>query len=129
MHDRNAAQSLSVAGVPFSELARGRDLIKIDAEGIEAELLNSARELIIAQRTELLIEVLPKSTLLADVLRHLAQQAGYKIVIIPEWGSDELITIPVNDFKADLPHRSNSKDVLLTMTYLNDARGSAVRVK
>lgn len=116
VHDRAAAQSLSVTGIPFSELARGRDLIKIDAEGIEAELLSSARDLLIAQRTDLLVEVLPDSTRLAGVLRALAEQGGYRIVVIPEWGSDKLITVAVNDFGADLPRKYNSKDVLLTLT-------------
>lgn len=99
---------------PVPAVARGRDLIKIDAEVIEAALLSSAREIIVAQRSELLVEVLPQSNLLAALLRDLAEQVGYRIVIIPNWGSDRLIPVAARDFSADLPKRYNSKDVLLT---------------
>jgi FkbM family methyltransferase len=104
---------ISVAAVSFPRLANGCDLIKIDAEGIEADLLGSARELLIAQRTRLIVEVLPGSVRLAQLLRDMASQSGQRLFVIPAWGSDALIEIAPADFGADVPDRHHSKDVLL----------------
>ncbi len=45
---------ITVPGLPMRELAAGRDLIKIDAEGIEAALLAGIRPLLVAQRPTLM---------------------------------------------------------------------------
>jgi FkbM family methyltransferase len=104
---------ISCAAVPFSQLANGRDLIKIDAEGIEADLLGSARDLLIAQRTRLVVEVLPGSVRLARLLRDMARQSTQRLFVVPAWGSDALVEIAPADFDASVPGRHHSKDVLL----------------
>jgi FkbM family methyltransferase len=110
---RSSLRTLEVQGLPFRDLLAGRDLIKIDAEGIEAALLTSARDILLANRPAMLIEVLPEATTLGQVLAALAKEAGYSISIIPEYGSDTEVTVDPDTFSADLPRRYNSKDVLL----------------
>jgi FkbM family methyltransferase len=111
---RASAGSVRVAGYPFRDLLAGRDLIKIDAEGIEARLLESARDTILAERPTLLIEILPSATRLAALIAELAQEVGYSIHILPEWGSDTIVTVAANTFTAALPARFHSKDVVLS---------------
>lgn len=109
----NAAQ-ICVTGLPFRDLISGCDVIKIDAEGSEAALLESAREIIITEHPALLVEVLPSATRLAALLADLVRRAHYTIQIIPEWGADALITVPPGEFDALVPERFHSKDVLLS---------------
>ena len=97
--ERGSARVIEVRGVPFRELLAGRDLLKIDAEGIEAALLASARDLIEAARPSLLIEVLPEATRLASLLAELARSCGYTISVIPEWGSDTIVTVRRGRFR------------------------------
>ncbi len=106
---------ISVPGLGIRTLAHGRDLIKIDAEGIEAALLSDIRDMLVAARPSLLIEVLPEATVLGGLLAELALEAGYQIHILPEFGSDRLVTVPAADFTAALPRRYNSKDVVLSV--------------
>ena len=101
-------------GLPIARLAEGRDLIKIDAEGIEAELLRAIRPHLIAARPDLLIEVLPEASRLAALLSDLAREAGYLIHILPEYGSDTIVQAAPEAFDAALPGRHRSKDVLLS---------------
>ena len=56
---RSRKQVLKVHGFPITQLMAGRDLVKIDAEGIEAALLEAARDIIVKTRPTLLVEVLP----------------------------------------------------------------------
>jgi FkbM family methyltransferase len=111
---RSSAAQIRVAGVPFRSLVAGRDLIKIDAEGIEAELLSAARDIILAERPTLVIELLPSATKLAALLGELARVAGYAIHIVPQWGSDTIVTIAAETLTADMPSRHNAKDVVLS---------------
>jgi FkbM family methyltransferase len=109
-----AARQITVPGLPFATLIQGKDLIKIDAEGIEAALLGAVLPRLLATRPTLLIEVLPDSHRLAELLGNLAIQARYRIEAIPEWGDPTLVTIQAQDFTAEVPGRHRSKDVLLT---------------
>lgn len=111
---RNSASHLTVAGLPVRALAAGRDLIKIDAEGIEATLLTEIRDLIVTARPALMIEVLPEAVQLGELLASLAQEAGYHIHVLPEWGSDRIVTIPAERFTSLIPSSYNSKDVVLS---------------
>ena len=118
--DRASDRVITVEGRPFLDLVEGRDLIKIDAEGIEAALLLSARSLIAAGRPTLLIEVLPEATQLATVIAELAAECGYIVSVIPEWGSSTIVTVAAADFTAALQATLNSKDVLLSVTPLSE---------
>jgi FkbM family methyltransferase len=111
---RRSIREVETEGFPFSELVRDRDLIKIDAEGIEHALLLSAMPILLANRPTIIVEVLPDSTKLAAVISELAAKAGYAISILPEYGDDTIIPVPVEDFTAALPQRFHSKDVMLT---------------
>lgn len=98
----------------MAALAEGRDLIKIDAEGIEAALLAEIRPLLLRDRPSLLIEVLPDAVKLAEFLAALAREAGYGLHVLPEYGSDEIVQVDPATFTADVPFRFHWKDVLLT---------------
>jgi len=114
VHGRSSVRRISVSGRPFRDLMAGRDLVKIDAEGIEAKLLDSARDIILAERPTLLIEVLPNATNLAAIITELARDAGYAIFVVPEWGSDTIVEVSPDEFTAALPARFNSKDIVLS---------------
>lgn len=111
---RRELRTITVRGLPAAGLMAGRDLIKIDAEGIEAELLGAAREVILAARPTLMVEVLPEATALGRVLAELAQAAGYTIAVVPEYGRDDIVTVAPAAFDSTVPRRYNSKDVVLS---------------
>ena len=112
---RSSLAHVTVPGLPMRALANGRDLIKMDAEGIEAALLLAIRPQLLAQRPTLLIEVLPEATQLAALLSALAVEAGYTIHVLPEWGSDTTVAVDAATFTAGVPRAHNSKDVVLSM--------------
>ncbi|MHC1560543.1 FkbM family methyltransferase [Actinomycetospora sp. C-140] len=72
--DRAARRSVTVRTTPASELFAGRDLVKLDIEGSEADVLTAARPAILASRPVLLVEVLGGARrlhgVLADLLDH-----------------------------------------------------------
>ena len=111
---RTSGSVLQVQGLPFAQLAQGRDLIKIDAEGIEAVLLESAQDIIKRSRPTLVIEVLPESVHLATLLQELAQRMGYRLYAVPAYGTDKLVQLDPRSFVSTVPAEFNSKDVILT---------------
>ena len=113
--ERPGKNRITVPGLPMQELATGRDLIKIDAEGIEAALLTDIRPLLVAQRPTLMIEVLPEAAQLGVLLSSLAIEAGYQIHVLPEYGSDRTITVAPASFTSAVPQAYNSKDVVLSV--------------
>lgn len=112
---RSSLRHLKVPGIPIAGLASGRDVIKIDAEGIEAALLSAIRDVLIATRPALLIEVLPEAARLGELIADLAREASYIIYIVPEYGSDVIVPVSPDNFTADLPRRYRSKDVVLSI--------------
>jgi FkbM family methyltransferase len=112
---RSRLRVINVPGLPFKNLIEQADLIKIDAEGIEAELLQSAMDQIVRNRPTLVVEVLPESNRLAALLRELASTCEYTINVIPAYGSDEIVVVTPNRFHAGTPRKCNSKDVVLSM--------------
>lgn len=107
--------TLTVAARNFADLARCCDLIKIDAEGLEAALLESAMPVLRQSRPTMIVEVLPSSERLAALVVRMAREIGYAIDAIPQWGSDRLVRLPADDFTAAAPARHNAKDVLLQL--------------
>jgi FkbM family methyltransferase len=112
---RSTCRLLSVAGLPIRDLAAGRDLIKIDAEGIEAALLEAARPLLMQTRPNLVVEQLPEAAHLATVIAALAEAAGYRITILPEYGDDRLVEVEPQHFNAGVPSMYRSKDIVLSI--------------
>ena len=111
---RSSKARLIVSGLPIGELAKGRDLIKIDAEGIEASLLADIRPLLVDERPSLVIEVLPEAKQLSGLLARLAADASYQIHVLPEYGSDQIVTVPAASFTSVVPAMHNAKDVVLS---------------
>ena len=111
---RSSMRVLAVDGLPIRALMAGKDLVKIDAEGIEAELLGAVRDLLLERRPSLLVEVLPEARKLGVFLAAIASEAGYVISIIPEYGSDRIVTVRPEAFSSELPQRFNSKDIVLS---------------
>ena len=111
---RDIKNMVRVRGYPITQLMSGRDLVKIDAEGIEAALLEAAQDIILENKPTLLVEILPGATNLAACLAGLARNAGYTINFVPEFGSDELVPVAPEDFSSELPQHYNSKDVVLS---------------
>ena len=111
--NRSTLQSVTVPGFPCAGLAAGRDLIKIDAEGVEAELLTASMPVLAERRPALVIEVLPEAARLARVIAELARAYGYVINVIPAYGSDLIVQVNPDDFTAGTPAKYKSKDVVL----------------
>ena len=111
---RSQMKVLNVRAYPVIPLMVGRDLVKIDAEGIEGQLLLAARDSILKDKPTLLIEVLPEAETLGAILSEIATSAGYNIYIIPEYGSDKLVPMTPQVFSSKTPQRFNSKDVVLS---------------
>lgn len=115
---RSTLRVVETDGVPVAQLAAGRDVIKIDAEGIEHELLGDIRPLLRERAPTLVVEVLPESTRLAELIRDLATEIGYRISVIPAWGTSAILEVPPAAFTASTPQVHNSKDVILSRSPL-----------
>ena len=110
---RRGDRVLEVAGIPFRDLAAGRRLVKIDAEGIEVDLLRSARAELDASRPVLVIEVLADADRLAAELRDIALAWNAPLHVVPAYGSDEVVEVPAASFDAGVPAQHRSKDIIL----------------
>ena len=118
MHGRSSLRVLEVEGIPFRAMMKDSDVIKIDAEGIELELLKSAYDIIVSNRPTMLIEVLPEAVLLAEFIVRIAKELNYTISVIPEYGTGKITAIPPDEFNAGVPGRHRSKDVVLSVAPL-----------
>src|SRR5512134_4012426 len=106
---RSISKNIHVKGLPIAQLIEGRDLIKIDAEGIEHELLSAAMPYIEHHKPTIVVEVLPESEKLAALIAGLAAKSGYTINIVPAYGSEEIKIVSHADFTSTLPARFKSK--------------------
>jgi len=109
-----SSRSVTVDGFPIQDLMQGRDLVKIQAEGIEAELLAAARDIILENKPTLIIEVLAEAEELGKLIGEIAKAAGYNLFILPGYGPDKAVKVSPPEFHSAVPRRFNSKDVLLT---------------
>jgi hypothetical protein len=73
-----SSRQVEVLAEPAKRVFAGADLIKIDAEGIEASLIRQAWQEVITGRPILMLEVLPDSQDLIEVVRDLLA-GGYLI--------------------------------------------------
>lgn len=124
---RRSERTVSVPGKPFAQVVQGCDLVKIDAEGVEAVLLESAQAEIEKSRPTLVVELLPESTHLAELLRSIAERMKYRIFTVPAYGSDEVVELALKDFSSRSPIQHRSKDVILTDLDLAGLLGNAGR--
>jgi FkbM family methyltransferase len=116
---RHSSGQLLVEGFPVMQLVQGRDLIKIDAEGIEHALLRASMRHLVQHGPTIVVEVLPGSNQLIDVIRELGTVAGYVVNIVPGYGSDRIVAVSAAQFDAELPPRFHSKDVILARQPIN----------
>lgn len=112
---RSSQRVLTVTGLPFVDLIRDKDLIKIDAEGIEYALLSFVKDELLARRPTLVIEILPEAENLGALISELAKTCGYIIHVVPAYGSDQILTIHAAKFDSKTPGKYNSKDVILSV--------------
>jgi FkbM family methyltransferase len=112
--DGLSSRVMTVDGFPIQDLMQGRDLVKIDAEGIEAELLAAARDIILENKPTLMIKVLPEAEKLGKLIGEIAKAAGYNLFVLPEYGSDKTVKVSPPEFHSAVPRRFNAQDVLLT---------------
>lgn len=64
--------------VPVTDLVEGVDLLKIDVEGLEAELVRALAPHLVDHGPPIVLEVLPHADELRGVLAELAPRAGYR---------------------------------------------------
>jgi len=120
---RSSDRVIEVQGVVCAQLARNCDLIKIDAEGIEVELLKSIRGMLVADKPSLFVEVLPDAIELGAFLSKLAIEAHYLIHVLPAYGSDKIVIVPAEEFSSEVPQRFHSKDVVLSASRITRTFG------
>jgi FkbM family methyltransferase len=113
--DRKRRSEVEITAIPFCDLARDRDLIKIDAEGIEYELLAGAMGRLVEHRPTIVVEVLPEANRLAAFLGELASRCGYRITVVPAFGTGGLRQIEPVQFTSRTPQEYNSKDCVLSL--------------
>jgi FkbM family methyltransferase len=107
---RPATRTVTVPGVPASDLLADADLIKLDVEGYEARLLGSAWEQIRKNRPTIVVEVLRKVPRLREQIAELHAD-GYLAFAI---GEDSLHLLTRDELTRDAPlPRYGSRDVIL----------------
>lgn len=61
--------------------------------------------------------MLPEAKRLGELLAALTSEANYLIHVLPEWGSDELVTLSAAAFTSELPHTYNAKDIVHQLAF------------
>jgi FkbM family methyltransferase len=108
--NRPAANSVTVPGIAATELLADADLIKLDIEGYEARVLESARAHLAANRPTIVVEVLRDVPRLRRLIRELHAD-GYLAFAI---GTDSLHLLTVDELASQDPlPRYGSRDVIL----------------
>jgi hypothetical protein len=79
---RPAEMSMTVPALSTRDLVDGVDLIKLDIEGMEAEVLRSIRRWILDEVPTLLVEVNDDARTLQLFLRDLIREAGYGCAVV-----------------------------------------------
>lgn len=107
-----ARASTRVEAVDAAAVLRGADVVKIDAEGMELELLEAVEERFLAATPNLLFEALPGAHALRRFVVGLMEQSGYRAFLpLP----DNLIEFAPAEIAAGEPALSYGvRDVLLS---------------
>jgi FkbM family methyltransferase len=111
--NRRARTRITVQTVGAQRLLKGADLIKIDAEGIEYDLLQAAKPMLVKSRPIILVEVLPGAKRLQAFIKAFAQEAGYFIYALPGYTYRDLKLLPAASFNAEHLSAHNARDVIL----------------
>ncbi|MCW2797051.1 FkbM family methyltransferase [Nocardioides sp.] len=108
---RTSSSSVSVDVEAMSELLQDTDLLKLDIEGVEAEVLESVMDRLIESQPVIFLEVRSRAGRLRSVLADLHHKAGFVVYGIGE-DSLRLLTTEQMDSPAPLP-KWGSRDVIL----------------
>ena len=80
--EKSAKKSISVNLIESSELIHGIDLIKIDAEGSEADIISSIKDFIFSNHPILFVEILENTPLLRKLIIELIRKCNYQVYVI-----------------------------------------------
>jgi FkbM family methyltransferase len=109
---RHATQSFSVPAVDVRSLLSGIDLLKLDVEGQEHALLAAGRDHLRTRKPTVVVEVLPGTTMLRQLIADLCRDDGFHCYV-PR--ADSLVRLGVSDIPgADLLGRYGCQDVILS---------------
>lgn len=109
---RHATQTFSASAVDVRPLLSGIDLLKLDVEGQEHALLAAGREHLRTRKPTVVVEVLPGTTRLRQLITDLCRDDGFHCYV-PH--ADSLVRLEVPDvLGADLLDRYGCQDVILS---------------
>lgn len=100
--NRDATESLTVAAVPFESIVAGRDLVKLDVEGLEASLLMSAWAALVRTAPALMIEIHDYASELRELMPRLLADLDATAFAM---GRDALVPMRVDDLQTGELHR------------------------
>jgi FkbM family methyltransferase len=109
--DRPASRSVTVSVIAASDLMSGADLLKLDIEGVEADVLSAAEHQISEARPVIFLEVLHSATRLRSLIADWHRRLDYIVFAI---GMESLHLITITDLNGTgpLPH-FGTRDVIL----------------
>ncbi|HEX6422466.1 MAG TPA: FkbM family methyltransferase [Acidimicrobiales bacterium] len=109
---RHATQTFSAPAVDVRSLLSGIDLLKLDVEGQEHALLAAGREHLRTRKPTVVVEVLPGTTRLRQLIADLCREDGYHCYV-PR--ADSLVRLEAPDILgAALLDRYGCQDVILS---------------
>jgi FkbM family methyltransferase len=109
--DRPARRTVSVPTLDVRELVAAADLIKLDIEGMEADVLAPVLDDVIERGVQVLVEVLTGTPRLRALLLRM-MRGGYRIHVV---GASTLLELdPYEVETVDLKARYGARDVLAT---------------
>jgi FkbM family methyltransferase len=109
---RGPTRALSVPSVDIADLLPGVDLIKLDVEGQEYELLAAAWGHLAARHPTIVVEVLPGTPRLRQLLRRLCTELGYRCYAPTEQGLVRVAQYDLPGLHLQTTFRTN--DLVLT---------------
>ncbi len=115
--DRPARRTVTVPTVDVRTLVADADLIKLDIEGMEADVLEPVLDDVIGRRVQVLVEVLSGTPRLRVLLLRM-MRSGYRMHALAPSAMIELTPLEVET--ADLKERYGARDVLATTSTLDD---------
>jgi FkbM family methyltransferase len=110
--DGTSWSPLAVAAAPFADLLHGADLLKLDVEGQEADLLQSAADQIAVARPTIFVELLDDTPKLRSFITDLCAHTAYRSFVPTQ---DRLIPLPASEIPSvSLPKAFGTRDLILT---------------
>lgn len=109
--DRPASRTIEVRSVAASELVAGADLLKLDIEGLEADVLSSAESAVVTARPVIFVEVIRSADKLRALIADWQSKHDYVVFAI---GHESLHLLPADILRSPaLLPRYGTRDVIL----------------